>query len=85
VKRNASQLARTPGAVRGKGFIRMRVKLAGADIPLNGGVKSLRVEGLEPRASSRKLARRELFDGFLDVFGGGHVRDIAFARDRKRA
>jgi len=33
VKRNASQVARAPGAVRGKRFIRVRVKLAGADAP----------------------------------------------------
>ena len=85
MKRNASQVERAPGAVRGKGFIRMRVKLAGADIPLNGGVESLCVKHLEPGAKPRKLARGKLFDGFLDVFGGGHVRDIAFARDRKRA
>ena len=81
MKRNASQLARAPG----NGFIRMRVKLAGADIPLNGGVESLRVEGLEPGAKPRKLARGKLFDGFLDVFGGGPVGGIAFSRDRKRA
>ncbi len=50
MKRNASQVARAPGAVRGKGFVRVRVKPAGADIPLNGGVELLRVEDLEPGA-----------------------------------
>jgi hypothetical protein len=41
----------------------------------------LRVEGLEPRTKPRQLARGKLFDGFFDVFGGGHVRDTAFARE----
>jgi hypothetical protein len=81
VKRNASQVARAPGTVRGKGFFRVRIKLASADIPLNGGVELLSVEYLEPRTKPRKLARGKLFDRFFNVFGGGHVRDIAFARD----
>jgi hypothetical protein len=67
--------------VRGKGFFRVRIKLASADIPLNDGVELLRVEYLEPRTKPRKLAWGKLFDGFLNVFGGGHVKDIAFARD----
>jgi hypothetical protein len=72
VKRNASQLAGAPGAVRGESFFRMRIKLAGPRVPLNGGVELRRIEGLEPRAKSRQLARGKLFDGFFDVFGGGH-------------
>src|SRR5260370_25340818 len=79
-KRNASQLARAPGAVRGKGFIRMRIELAGAGVPLNGGVELLRVEDLEPGAKPRQLARGDLLNGFLDVLRGGHVGDIALAR-----
>src|SRR3984893_1721574 len=77
VKRNASQLARTPGAVRGQGFIRMRIKLAGLGVALDRGVKLPRIEFLEPRAKPRQLARGKLFDGFLDVFCGGHAGDIA--------
>jgi len=64
--------------VCGKGFLRMRIELAGTNVPLNGGIEPLRVEGLKPRAKPRQLARRKLFDGFFDVFGGGHVGDIAF-------
>jgi hypothetical protein len=71
--------------VRGKGFIRMRIKLAGACVPLNGGVELLSIEGFEPGAKPRKLVREELFDGFLDVFGGGHVQVIAFARGDAKA
>ncbi len=59
--------------MRGKSFIRMRIKLAGAGIPLNGGVELLRVEYLKPRTKPRKLAGGESFNGFLDVFGGRHV------------
>jgi hypothetical protein len=50
--------------VCGKGFIRVRIKPAGAYIPLDGGVKLRRVEGLEPRAKPSQLARGKLFDGF---------------------
>jgi hypothetical protein len=81
VKRNASQVARAPGAVRGKSFVRMPIKLAGTDIPLDGGVELLRIEYLKPRTKPRKLARGELFNGFLDVFGGGHRQHIAFMRE----
>ena len=59
--------------MRGKGFLRVRIKLAGTDVPLNRGVELRRVEGLEPGAKPRELARGELLNGFLDVFGGGHV------------
>jgi hypothetical protein len=78
---NASQLARTPGAVRDKGLFSMGIKLAGAGVPLNGRVELLCVEGLEPRTKPRELARGKLFYGFFDVFGGSHVRNIAFARE----
>jgi hypothetical protein len=81
VKRNASQVARAPGAVRGKGLIRVRIKLAGVDVPLNGGVELRRVESLEPDAKPRELARGKLFNGFLDVFGSGHINYIAFGRE----
>lgn len=84
MKRNASQLGRAPGAVRGKRFFRMRIELAGARVPLNGGVELRRIKGLESRAKPRPLARDKLFDGFFDVFGGGHVRDIAFARGAEK-
>ena len=67
--------------MRGKSFIRMCVKLAGLGVALNGGVELCRVEFLEPRAKPRQFARRKLFDGFFDVFGGGHVRNIAFVRE----
>src|SRR6266404_4408510 len=62
----ASQVARAPGAVRGERFFRMGIEPAGVDVPL------------EPGAKPRQLARGKLFDGFLDVFGGGHGGNIAF-------
>lgn len=67
--------------MRGKGFIRVRIKSAGAGIPLDCGVELLGVESLEPGAEPCQLAWREQFDGFLDVFGGGHLVKIALARD----
>ena len=70
--------------VRGKGFIRMRIQLAGLSVALDGGVKLLRVEDLEPGAKPRERARGELFNGFLDVFGGGHVEDVALARGTEK-
>ena len=83
-KRNASQVARAPGAVVSKGFVRMCIKLAGARVPLNGSIELRRVEGLEPRTKPREFARAELFDGLFDVFGGGHDRDIAFGRGAEK-
>jgi hypothetical protein len=84
LKRNASQIARLPGAVRGESLFGLRIKLAAARVPLNGSIELRRVEGLEPRTKPREFARRKLLDGFLDVFGGGHDRDIAFRRGAKK-
>jgi hypothetical protein len=67
--------------MRGKSFFRMRIELAGVAIPLNGVVELRRIEGLEPRAKPRQLAWGKLFNGFLDIFGGGHVGDIAISCD----
>jgi hypothetical protein len=73
---NASQLARAPGAVRSKGFIRERIKLDSLGVALDRRVKLLRIERFEPHAKPRQLARGKLFDGFLDVFGRGHDENI---------
>jgi hypothetical protein len=67
--------------VRVKRFVRERVELARACVTLNGGVELRRIESLEPDAEPRELARRKLFDGFLNVFGGGHSGNVAPARD----
>lgn len=71
--------------MRGESFLRMFIEPAGACVPLNGGIELFGVEGFEPRAKPCKLARGELFDGFLDVFGGGHAKDIASVRDDANA
>ena len=84
MKQNASQVARAPGAVRGESFFRMDIKFSGADVPLNRGVELAGVEGFEPGTKARQLARGKLFDGFLDVFGGGHVGNIAFTLDTEK-
>lgn len=65
----------------GKSFIRMCIKPVGACVPLNGGVELLRIEGLELRAKPRQLTRGQAFNGLFDVFGGGHVLDVASKRD----
>jgi hypothetical protein len=39
----------------------------------------------EPCAKTRELARGKLFDGFLDIFGGGHTENITFARGDAKA
>jgi hypothetical protein len=84
VKRNASQFAGAPGAVRGERFFRMCIKLASARVRLDGSVELRGVEGFKPRAKPRQLARGKLFDGFLNVFGGSHVKDIALGRDAEK-
>ncbi len=61
--------------MRGESFFRMCIKLASARVPLDGSVELCGVEDFKPRAKPRQLARGKLFDGFLDVFGGGHVKD----------
>jgi hypothetical protein len=65
-------------------FVRVRIELAGVGVPLDGGVELTRVKCFEPRAKTRELARGKLFDGFLDVFGGGHGENIAFVRGEAR-
>jgi len=84
VTRNASQWARAPGAVRGNGFVRKRIKLAGVCAPLDCGVELLRVENLVPGTKPRQLGRGKLRNGFFDVFGSRHPGGIALARDRKK-
>ena len=61
------------------------VRLSGACVPLNGGIELFGVEGFEPGAKPRQLARGKLFNGFFDVFGGGHAEDIALTRGDARA
>jgi len=67
--------------MRGKGFLRMRIELAGTRVTLNHGVELRGIEGLEPCAKPRQLGRGKQFNGFFDFFGGGHVGDIAFTRE----
>jgi hypothetical protein len=66
--------------MRGKGFFRECIKLAGLGVTLDRGVELLSVEYLEPCAKPRKLARGKLFNGFLDVFGSGHPGNVTFTR-----
>ncbi len=61
----------------GERLVRQGVKPSGADVLFNDGVELLRIEGLEPRAKPRQLARGKLLDGLLDIFGGGHPDNVA--------
>jgi hypothetical protein len=84
VRRNASQFAGAPGAVCCESLFRKRIKPAGPSVPFGGGVELLCVEGLEPCAKPRQLARGKLFDGLLDVLGGSHASDIALERHTEK-
>ncbi len=75
-RQNASQFARTAGAVLGESFLGKCVELARLRVPLNSGIELRGVESLEPRAKPRKLAGSELFNGLFDLFSGGHKINI---------
>ena len=81
VKRSASQVARATGAMSSKGLVRVRVKLAGARVTLDGGVELLGIKGFEPGTKAGQLARRELLNGFLDILGGRHGQNISFTQE----
>jgi hypothetical protein len=70
--------------VSGKGLVRVRVKFAGARVALDGGVELLGIKGFEPGTKARQLARRELLNGFLDILGGSHGQNIAFALETEK-
>jgi hypothetical protein len=67
-----------------EGFLCECVKFSGVRIVLNGGVEPIGVKHLEPCAETCQLPRVQLLDGFFDVFGGRHIRNIASARRREK-
>ncbi len=71
--------------MRSKRFLCMRIELASACILLNRGIKSFGVKDFEPGTKPRQFSRGEPFDGFLDIFGGGHTANIAFASGEAKA
>jgi hypothetical protein len=64
-----------------KSFVGERIKLSGLRVALDRGVELSRVECFEPGTKPRQLTWGKLFYGFLNVFGGGHVKDIALIRE----
>src|SRR5437763_16914840 len=74
--RNASQLAGVARAEFGERFIGEPVEPPGFCVALDLAVETVSLERLEPGAEFRKLLRRELGDGFFDVFHG-HAHRIA--------
>ena len=69
----------------GKGLFRVRVEFAGACVARDGGVELPGIKGFEPGTKARQLARGELLNGFLDILGGRHEQNIAFALEQKRS
>ena len=65
----------------GESLVCMRIELAGVDLPFDSGIKLRCIESLEPGAKPSQLAGGKLFDGLFNIFGGGHVGDIALASE----
>ena len=63
-----------------EGFLCECVEFSGVHIVLNGGVEPIGVKHLEPCTETCQLPRVQLLDGFFDVFGGRHMRNIASVR-----
>ena len=63
-----------------EGFFCKCIEFSGVRIVLNGGVEPIGVKHLEPCAETCQLPRVQLLDGFFDVFGGRHMRNIASVR-----
>jgi len=70
--------------VGGKRLVRMRVKFAGACVALDGGVELPGIKGFEPGTKARQLARGKLLNDFLDILGGRHGQNIAFAEQTEK-
>jgi hypothetical protein len=67
-----------------EGFLCECVEFSGVHIVLNGGVEPIGVKHLEPCTETCQLPRVQLLDGFFDVFGGHHIRNIASVRRREK-
>jgi len=78
LKRNASQVARAPGAVRGEELL----PHGHPSLPalMSRSIAASNGQRRRPRTRHESVPARagKLLDGFLDVFGGGHVGNIAF-------
>jgi hypothetical protein len=64
-----------------KSLVGERIKLSGLRVALDLGVELSRVESFEPGAKPRQLRWGKLFYGSLNLFGGGHVKDITLIRE----
>ncbi len=63
-----------------QGFFCKCIEFSGLRIVLNGRVESIGVKHLKPCTETCQLPRIQLLDGFFDVFGGRHMRNIASVR-----
>src|SRR6516165_1822698 len=70
---SASQLARFPGTVRGKGLIGEGIELASTCITLDGSVKARRIENRKPRPEPGEFGRRQPLNRLFNFFCSSHL------------
>lgn len=63
--------------MRGKGFLCKGIELSVVRVALDGYIEPISLEGLVPRTKTGQLSRVQLLDSLFDVFGGGHIANIA--------
>jgi hypothetical protein len=63
-----------------QGLFCKRIEFSGLRIVLNGRVEPIGVKHLKPCTETCQFPRIQLVDGFFDVFGGRHMRNIASVR-----
>ena len=83
-KRYVSQVSGLPRAIGRKRFLGKSIESAGVSISFNRSVKSIGVKRFEPRTKAGQLGGRQLLDGFFDVFGCCHFRNITSQENRGR-
>jgi hypothetical protein len=63
-----------------QGFFCKCIEFSGLRIVLNDRVEPIGVKHLKPCTETCQLPRIQLLDGFFDIFGGRHMRNIASVR-----
>ena len=82
--RRVSQVAGLACAIGGNCLLGKNIEFAIACITFDRRIEPLGIERLEPRAKSCQLARRQLLDGFLNVFCGCHPGNIPSEKHREK-
>jgi hypothetical protein len=73
---SASQLARFPSTVRGKGLFGKGIQLASTSITFDGSVKARSIENLEPRSEPGEFGRRQPLNRLFNFFCSSHLPNI---------